>query len=265
MLYHCRCRRLAVVFAALAGLLLALGGPTTARAQVSGNKLPDVQVIVLPDGATGRWSVALVYPRVVSRKVAQNHLDRLLALSGWKASNVEFENRGLPKNDGASRNNKGQADPPMTSVTFSSSSKIVNWDQGSLPIEPFARAFRDLKSVYVTYFVPGRFPFKGLRRHSDKQVDVVLASGGGDPAKVGYQGAFTYVLTIRDHKLQKLGLPLTQVVVPQEKVRSAQTVNQSQKMAAARRVVGYGLVGVLALVTAGSVYVWTHRFTGGAR
>ncbi len=243
----------------LTGTLLL--GARAVVAQVPGNNQPDVQVVVLPDAAKGEWSVSVVYPRQVPRAVAQAHLKRLLGLSGWKANSVVYEDRGLPTNDGASRNNKGKADPIMSSVTFSSPSNIVNWDRGALPIEPFARAFRDLNRVYVTFFVPGRFDFRGLRTHSDASLDVVLASGGG-MARGGAaaQGAFTYVLTIRNHKLERLDLPTTQVALPPEKVHSANKANQ--KTAAARRVVGYGLVGLLALAGAGATYVFTHRFIG---
>ena len=243
-----------------AGALLLLAGEPSARAQVPGNKVPDVQVVVSPDAIKGEWSVSVTYPRQVPRATSQAHLKRLLGLSGWKANRVVYEDRGLPTNDGVQRNNKGKADPVMSSVTFSSPSNIVNWDRGALPIEPFALAFRDLNRVYVVFFVPGRFDFRGLRKHSDASLDVVLASGGGDPAKVGYQGAFLYMLTIRNHKLERLDLPTTQVVLPPGKVHSASRANQ--KMASARRVVGYGLVGLLALAGAGATYVFTHRFIG---
>lgn len=252
----------ACALVAIVGALL-LGTSRTALGQVPGNKQPDVQVVVLPDAGRGEWSVSIVYPRRVPRAASQAHLKRLLGLSGWKANSVVYEDRGLPTNDGKSRNNKGKADPVMSSVTFSSPSNIVNWERGALPVEPFARAFRDLNRVYVTFFVPGRFDFRGLRKHSDASLDVVLASGGGDPARGAPQGAFTYVLTIRNHQLERLDLPTTQVVLPPGKVHSANTANQ--KMAGARRVVGYGLVGLLALAGAGAMYVFTHRFIGGAR
>lgn len=252
-----RCASAAI---AMGALLFLPGQSRVALAQIPGNKMPDVQVVVLPDAIKGEWSVSVTYPRQVPRAASQAHLKRLLGLSGWKANSVVYEDRGLPTNDGVSRNNKGKTDPIMSSVTFSSPSNIVNWDRGALPIEPFARAFRDLNRVYITFFVPGRFDFRGLRKHSDASLDVVLASGGDDPAKFGYRGAFTYLLTIRNHKLERLGLPTTQVVLPPGKVHSASRPNQ--KMAGARRVVGYGLVGLLALAGAGATYVFTHRLIG---
>jgi hypothetical protein len=127
-------------------------------------------VVVLPDPVmAGKWNVSVTYPAVVKRAQSEGHLKRLLALSGWKATDVAYEDRGLATNDGKSRNNRGPQDPAMSSVSFLTDAQIVDWRNGTLPVEPFARTFRDLKSVYVTYFVPGSFPFRGLRQHSGPQ------------------------------------------------------------------------------------------------
>ncbi len=247
----CAARRSAwsiAVFALVLALLLLLGAARQGAAQVPGGTRPDVQIVVMGH-PTGQWAVSVVYPRVVSKAVMQNHLKRLLAVSGWKASGKpEFETRGIRKNDGRRIDRAGATDPPMSSVTFLTASPVVDWQNSVLPVEPFARAFRDLNRVYVTFFVPGRFPFRGLRRHSDQNLDVALTEDGG---------AYTYILNIKNHNLEALDLPRFQVTVPPEKVRSASV----PKKAETQRLVGTALVVLLAAVAGSLMYVWANRWS----
>ena len=247
----------------VAGLLLAaaccLAVLPAARAQVPGGRRPDVQIIVFPH-PSGKWSVSAVYPKKVGKPAMQAHVKRLFAVSGWSGTDFEYEYRGLATNDGKGRNNRGPADPAMSSVTFLSASPLVDWKDRTLPVEPWARAFRDLDRVYVTFFVPGQpeqFVFRGLRRNADDNLEVVLAPG----ANRG--GAYTYLLHIKNHRLETLNLPRFQVVQPEGKTRTAQAAEKETAGAAkTRRVVGMGLVLLLAVGAAVAMFFWTHRFTG---
>lgn len=241
-----RAARLIAVFALVPALLL-LGAARQGAAQVPGGTRPDVQIVVMGH-PTGQWAVSAVYPRVVSKAAMQNHLKRLLAVSGWKASGKpEFEARGIRKNDGRRIDRAGTTDPPMSSVTILTASSVVDWQNSVLPVEPFARAFRDLNRVYVTFFVPGRFPFRGLRQHSDANLDVALTEDGG---------AYTYVLNIKNHRMETLDLPRFQVAVPPEKVRSAAVPKNTET----QRLVGTALVVLLAAVAGSLMYVWASRW-----
>lgn len=255
----CLVRRTLRVLAALA----VIGGVAPAApAQVPGGKRPDVQVIVMPH-PSGNWAVSVVYPGVVGRPVMEAHRKRLMGLSGWKGHGVEYETRGLQQNDGDfSRVKPGQSlnyknlkpgkdAPAMSSVTFLTSSPIVDWKNATLPVEPFARAFRDLDRVYVMFFVPGEFPFRGLRRHSDDNLDVALTVG---------KGAYFYALNIKNHKMKALNLPRFQVEQPAADVRTARA--RTDGRAAAPRLVGISLVVLLAVAAGLLVYWGTHRWAG---
>ncbi len=244
---------------ALAAALLALCWLAPgAGAQLPANTKPDVYVVVMAH-PSGRWAVSAVYPRVMSRERMRAHLKRLLLVSGWSGSDVEYEARGLPKNDGdlsrvppGGRLNHenlspGGTGPVMSSVTFLTRSAVVDWKTATLPVEPFARAFRDLDRVYVTFFVPGRFAFRGLREHSDANLDVALSASGG---------AYTYALSIKNHGLDKLNLPRTQLAPPAAQLRTASSAAERL------RLVGTGVIVLLAAAAGLFVYSWTHRWGG---
>lgn len=227
-------------------------------AQVPGGVRPDVQVVVLPH-PSGQWAVSLVYPKVVARTTMQAHLTRLLSVSGWSANNVVYETRGLQKNNGnfdkvapGNRLNHenlvpGGRDPAMSSVTFLSRSPVVGFKTGRLPVEPFARAFRDLNRVYVTFFVPPPFTFRGLRSHSDKNIRVALSM---------QNGAYTYVLTIRNHGPEPLNLPSTEVLPLDAPVRGAAAERPRWRLVATGLVVGLAaFAGLLA-------YGWARGASG---
>jgi hypothetical protein len=140
----------------------------------------------------------------------------------------------------------------MSDLTFMTPSAVVDWKEATLPVEPFARAFRDLKRIYVTFFVPGDFRFRGLRRHSDANLDLALAA---------QRGAYTYALNIKNHSLGELNLPRTEVVKPQTETRAARAASPGD---AARRLrlVGAALVVLVAVGTGLLVYSWAHRWGG---
>lgn len=233
-------------------LLVLLAAARVAPAQVRGGVQPDVQVVVLPH-PSGQWAISITYPRVVSKPFMQAHVRRLLTVSGWKGGAVEYESRGIRYNDGKRRDRPGPVGPLMSSATFVTSSAVVDWQNGTLPVEPFARAFRDLKLVYVMFSVPGEFRFRGLRQHSDSNLTVDLTA---------QEGIYFYALTIKNHNLGKLRLPRFQVVQPPESVRSAGATGEGQEGQARRKLVGTGLVVLLAAGAGFFVYAWAHRWGG---
>lgn len=251
--------------AALAALGAALAGLSPAAAQLPGGVTPDVQIVVMPNPASGDWVVSAVYPKIVPKKTMEAHYKRLLSLSGWKSKNISYETRGIEKNDGnfskvkpGDRLNSGKLDsggkaPAMSSATFVSESAVVKWQSATLPIEPFARAFRDLDRVYVTFFV-GNFPFKGLRRHSDANLDVTLSGQS--------RGAFTYALHIKNHNLEALNLPRYEAIKPQADIRSVGAETTPGAGRERLRLIGTALVVALAAGAGIFAYSWAHRWGG---
>lgn len=237
--------------AALAALMLLLGGVRAASAQITSVDKPDVQIVVMAH-PSGQWAVSTVYPGKVARAAADAHVKRLLAVSGWKASGPsQWENRALERVDSPFGL---KAQPVMSSLTFLTNSPVVDWEKATLPVEPFARAFRDLSRVHVTFFVPGgraAFPFRGLRNFADPRVDIAFSGG---------QGAYTYVLNIKDHQLEALNLPRFEVVKPRANVRSAAL---REAIRARRRLALGGLVVLAAGAAAFFVYSAVAQRGGG--
>jgi hypothetical protein len=224
------------------------------RAQIPASERPDVQVVVMPDPVSGQWAVSAVYPKKVPRSEANTHLQRLLGLTGWKGTDIVFENRQLER---AENPFKMSPLPVMSSMTFRSPSNVIDLRSATLPVEPFARAFRDLDRVYLTFFVPATWEFRGLRRHSDANLDVQLASGG--------QGAYTYFVNIKNHNLGVLNLPRHEVLKPRADTRSAGAREERGTAAAERlRWVGMSLVALLAVGAGLLVYFGIqHRWGAG--
>lgn len=228
---------------AVALLALALPG----RAQVS---MPDVQIMVAP--GLGSWSVAAVYPKAVPHAETQARLKRLVAVTGWKMEKLTFEDRRLDRSAMESQDPKIQreakavgAAPVMSSASFQTSANLVDPTQGTLALEPFLQAFRDVNRVNITYLIPGQFAYKGPKQFSDSRVDMALFSQGG---------AYTYQVQLKDHKFEALNLPIKEVA-RQESYRSA-----ANSSAPRRLLLGTGLVALLALGVAGVAYALTQRF-----
>ena len=224
-------------------LTLALPG----RAQVS---MPDVQIMVAP--GLGSWSVAAVYPKAVPHAETQARLKRLASVTGWKMEKLAFEDRRLDRSAMESQDPKIQreakavgAAPVMSSASFQTSANLVDPAQGTLALEPFLQAFRDVNRVNITYLIPGQFAYKGPKQFSDSRVDMSLFSQGG---------AYTYQVQLKDHKFETLNLPIKEVA-RQESYRSAENSSAPRRL-----LLGTGLVALLALGVAGVAYALTQRF-----
>ncbi|MES2464390.1 MAG: hypothetical protein V4671_27840, partial [Armatimonadota bacterium] len=197
----------------LAAVLLLTGFgvsvPATVSAQsktepaaqsISTANVPDVQIVVSPD-PTGQWVIAAVYPSKTDRKKAEARAKEMLALGKWQTSGLLFENQALERKD----NPKGMAPPPvMSSVTLSTKGNIVNYADGTIDLEPFIRAYRDLGRLNLLFLVPGTFKYRGPQGHSDEDIDLKYASGGS---------ALTFVVQVKNPKLEKLRLPRHEPVV----------------------------------------------------
>ena len=238
--------------AAVLGILAGFGQAKQAVGQIPGANKPDVQVVLMPL-PTGQWGVSSVYPKQISRKDADIRQARLIATSHWNADGVIFEdgrmNRDIRPEEFSKENRPGTPPPPiMSSLSFSTNGKPVDFQNGTMVLEPFALAFRDLNRVHITYIVPKGFAFHGLRHYDGPQVAVDMLSGG--------EGAYTYVLNIRNHQMSALTLPKTDPLSPGAQPGAVRRPN---------KLVGGGVVVFIALIAGGLVYLWAQKLGGGAR
>lgn len=226
--------------------VLALSGGS--RAQVS---MPDVQIMVAP--GLGAWSVAAVYPKQVSRAESEARLKRLSALTGWKLERLEFEDKRLDRSATNSTDPEIRKatksigpSPVMSSASFQTSANLVDYTQGTLALEPFLRAFRDMNRVNVTYLIPGQFAYRGPQKFSDSRVEIGLSA---------VEGAYTYQTLVKDHTFESLNLPIKEVA-RQESYRAAENTSTPAR----KLLLGTGLVALLALGVAGIAYALAQRF-----
>lgn len=226
--------------------LLALAG--TGWAQTA---MPDVQIMVAP--GLGNWTIAVVYPRQVSHAETEARLKRLTAITGWKLDKLEFEDKRLDRNALESRDPSVQraakkvgTAPVMSSVSFHTTANLVDSAQGTLTLEPFLRAFRDMNRINVTYLIFSPFTYRGLRQFTDNRVEIALSA---------QEGAFTYQAQLKDHTFEQLNLP-TKDVAKQESYRAAENTNGPGR----KLLLGTGLVALLALGVAGIAYAVAQRF-----
>jgi hypothetical protein len=204
--------------------------------------VPDVQIVVTPDLAHSTWIVAAVYPHVVPRAVAVARAQAVLTLSGWAGGAVDYQNQTLVSIDP----HRAGTPPRMSSATFSTPADIVDWRTGGVLLEPFVRAYRDVRRLNVLFLVPYRgFIFHGPRRYSDANVDISLVVG---------PGAYTYVVRIKNNRFGALGLPVTEPVTPAPAApRSPDGLP-----------IGSGiLLGLVALAAAALAYVGAQRWGAG--
>jgi hypothetical protein len=186
------------------------------------------------------------------------HVAALLKATGWKAGDVAYENRSLRHSDGEGRDAPGSSGPPMSSASFTTDAAVIDRASGTLPVGPFARAFRDLSLLYVTFFVPGEFAFQGLRRHSDADLDVALNEA---------DGAYTYVVSVKNPRMEAPNLPRFQAVPPDGTPRRAAPHRGTPAGGPAaapgwRFALATCLVVMLAAGAGLFVYSWTRRLSG---
>jgi hypothetical protein len=203
--------------------------------------VPDVQIVVSPD-PSGQWIVAAVYPSTTDRKKAESRAKEMLSLGKWKGNGLIFENKALERTE----NPKGMAPPPvMSSVTVSTAGNIVNYADGTINLEPFIRAYRDLGRINLLFLVPGTFNYRGPRSYRDEDINLVYAAGGS---------ALTYVVQVKNPSLKELRLPRFEPAVAAEKPSGAVSKSADNRLS---KMIG---VIVLALVAAGIAFYGVQRW-----
>jgi hypothetical protein len=122
------------------------------------------------------WSLRVWAPGVSDTEA---RIKRLGAITGWKLEKPEYEDKRLDRDSVNSKDpqvRKGSQEvgpaPVMSSVSFQTTANLVDYAQGTLALEPFLRAFRDLNKVNVTYLIPGQFTYRGLRQFTDTKVEI---------------------------------------------------------------------------------------------
>ncbi|MDX1934181.1 MAG: hypothetical protein SFU56_16390 [Capsulimonadales bacterium] len=236
--------------ACMASMTAVIGGTAAAQAQmvnapIPTRRVPDVQVVAFPL-PTREWAVTTVYPKTVPRTRAESRVRTLLRLTGWRASEPEFKDRALePSAPDAPKT------PVMSSVTFRTTGNVVNLSDGTMPLEPFARAFRDLDRVHITYLIPGdKFAFRGIREYSDNNLEVSLSQG---------QGAFTYMLNIKNHNLESLRLPTYETIKSDQGSETA--AGRTDPPGLPKGWIGTGLAVAVALGAGTVAYLLFTRMT----
>lgn len=229
--------------------LLACGLAISGAQAQQTTQMPDVQIMVMP-GPSG-FNVATVYPHQIPHAESDQRLKRL-ELSGWHVEHVVYEDRRLERSASASKDPKIRkaaqsvgAAPIMSSASFQIAAPIIDYTQGTLALEPFLKAFRDVQRVNVTYLVPGQFTFRGMRQYADNRVEVSLSA---------LEGAYTYQVTLKDHRFETLNLPLREVA-RQESYRVVQNTSAPPQ----RLLLGTGIVALAALGIAGIAYAVAQR------
>jgi len=195
--------------------------------------VPDVLVLMRITGGTDL--ISFTYPKVVKRTQAAEHLKRLLAETGWAASDISITDDSVQE----------AGETPMTSVEFAAAG-AVRLDIGGLPLEPIIKAFKDLKTMQVVYAVPASFAFRGLSEYENEYVKIALRRG---------TTTYMYSITIKDPDFETLGLPFLQPEV-------AEAADDTGHGGSSPTILAVTLVVVLALSAAALVYLVTSRIAG---
>jgi hypothetical protein len=160
---------------------------TPARAQIKPGAVPDVAVIVF-SGTQSYDMAGIAYNSEVPKAVALEDLKTLAKAAGWKVSSVSVTSESA--RDGG---------PKQTAISFQVDNNAVEWAAGILQVEPFAIAFKRFNLIKVNYALQGTLPFRSLRDYTDRNVDIKFNE---------YRGTFTYLIQVKNHDYDKLGLPL---------------------------------------------------------
>jgi hypothetical protein len=228
-----------VVAATGAVALMLTGGGAQAQNDTTITQQPEAQIVVAPD-MQGAWLVSMVYPKQVPRVTAEGRAKRLAGLARWKIGELTFEDRALEATQPVSGTKPGEK---MSSVTFRTTAMLVDFRNGTLTMEPFASALRDLSRVNITYLVPGNFVYRGPRRYSDNNIRIVCG---------GEQSTYNCYMEIKNHQATRFPLPQFEPAVP-EKTRRA-------TVPATSNALKIGMVALAAMGTGLLVYAIVNRY-----
>jgi hypothetical protein len=208
----------------------------SAPAAPAPKQMPDVTILVAPI-PNNQWMISMVYAKKVPKKEADARATRLVQLTGWHTGDAVFTDRALEGTP------LGGEAPVLSSLTFPAIGNMVDVADGTVSLEPFLLAFRDLNRVHLTVLNPGPFNFRGLREHHDDNVDITLNAG---------QGAWTYVANIKNHRAERLNLPRYHQEPPKE------TAAKGRAGTIPKPLILGGLV-LVALVAGGAAFALVRR------
>lgn len=172
--------------------------PAAATAPATPEEKPDVVALTFPL-PNGQYMISMVYPGKVQRSLVESRAKRLLTITGWQGGNFEYEDKAI---DGVAAQWEGGKAPVMSSVTFLVSGAPLNPVDGTIVLESFLLAMRDLNTVHLTFATPSNFVYHGPKQHKNEAVEISCSAG---------QGSVSCVAKINDHTAEKLNLPLVGV------------------------------------------------------
>jgi hypothetical protein len=189
----------------LATAATAQTAPSPETAQPSPKTTSPVkgQLLMVTLDALGTTSAALTYHGEMPLAEAQEDLNEIARLTGWKMYDAELSTSKVDNS-------------MMTSVAFAATNAIPP-QTGGLPVEPLIIALKRLKSLELVFVMQPDFKFHGLRDYDDRYVRIRLRNSGQ---------TYSYNVDIKRDDFTKLGLPV--IVEPEAAV--PQTPKQSNRM-----------------------------------
>jgi len=206
---------------------------------------PDVQILVLAL-PTGGVAVSSVYPGQVSKLAAQKRVDKLLALTGWKAAARRFSDAptGNPLEDNRAKK--------LSAASFTTTAPVFGAD-GKIDSEPFLRSFGDLGRINLIYMPGASYQYTGVRHFDSPRLAFDVMDSG--------QGTVAIAATVKEPEANPapFGLPATDVPVQAQSVAGRRNVAGNN---APNNVVKISIVVALALGSAMIVYGLASRYVG---
>lgn len=167
---------------------------TPSIAQDKQQNVPDVLILIQASPMPPNTAF-IYYNSIVDDKTVKSDIETLLKTPDWQASNLMVSS---------------EPDSKVTSAEFLVAGP-VDWQKGTLFIEPFILTFKRFDFIQVQFTLDGEFPFRSLRNYSDKHVNIEWFEGNSTPS---------YIIKLKDHNFDKLNLPLV-VKPPQEAADSS--------------------------------------------
>lgn len=149
-------------------------------------KIPDALVWISATDPSVTY-ISITFPRIIQKARADSYLASILKYTGWSASGIKITS------DSAS----GNGGNPMTAIEFASPQLAAAQD-GTLPIEPFIKALRDLKSIQMLVMTYPGFRYAGVGSFENRYVKISLAAG---------QNSLNFSIDVKDPRFTDLGLP----------------------------------------------------------
>lgn len=150
---------------------------------------PEVLVLVL-GGFGSAEQCSISYSSVVELPKAQTDLDTIAAAGAWQVRDA----KGITKSSG------GPKPVATTSTTFAAQG-LIDYANGTFPLEPFLIGLKRFKFIELDYIAPTGFVFRGLEEFENNFVKIQLRQSGN---------SYRYRVVVKDAGFDKLDLPLRQ-------------------------------------------------------